>query len=63
MSPDFAAISHDLRTPLNAIRTWTGVLDAQLGSSADPIVRKALDGIFRSIDQQAQLLDTLSSRN
>jgi signal transduction histidine kinase len=62
MSPDFAKISHELRTPLSAIKTWAVVLDAQLHSSQDPIVRQALQGILKGIDQQASLIDELSRR-
>jgi signal transduction histidine kinase len=60
MSLDVARISHDLRTPLNAIKSWAAVLDAQLRSNDDPVVRQALQGIMRGVDQQASLIDELS---
>ena len=58
--PTPSSIAHDLRTPLNAVKTWAHVLERQLGSHDDPVVRQALKGILHGIDQQARLIDKLA---
>jgi signal transduction histidine kinase len=58
--PSLSSITHDLRTPLNAIKTWTDVLDAQLGAHDDPIVRQALNGIRTGVEQQVRLIEKLA---
>jgi signal transduction histidine kinase len=55
-----AGISHELRTPLNGIRSWTQVLENELGD-ATPLVRRALAGIQMGVEQQARLIDDLET--
>lgn len=53
-----AQIAHDLRSPLNAIRTWTQVLEIELGATtASEGALRALRGIREGIDTQVRLIE------
>ena len=52
-------ISHKLRSPLNGIKSWTHVLQNQLHDSADPMMRRAIDGIMLGVEQQVRLIESL----
>ena len=52
-------VSHGLRSPLNGIKSWTHVLENQLGESDDPTLRRAIDGIKFGIEQQVRLIEGL----
>jgi len=59
LRPTVDSVSHELRTPLNGIKMWARVLETAFDSGDEATVRRALDGIMISVDQQAQLLDEL----
>jgi light-regulated signal transduction histidine kinase (bacteriophytochrome) len=54
-----AAAAHRLRSSLNAIHTWAHLLEVHLGPSADPSVRRALDGIHAGVRAQVLLIEDL----
>jgi hypothetical protein len=54
-----AAAAHELRTSLNAVRTWVQVLEDRLGASADPVVRRALDGMRAGVSRQVEIIENL----
>lgn len=58
-APARAPAAHELRSSLNGIHTWAHVLEQRLGDGADPIVRRALDGIHAGVQRQAALIEAL----
>lgn len=53
-----AIVSHELRSPLNGIKSWTHVLESQLGD-AEPTVKRALAGIMIGVEHQVRLIEDL----
>jgi PAS domain S-box-containing protein len=53
-----AIVSHELRSPLNGIKSWTHVLESQLGD-AQPTVKRALAGIMIGVEHQVRLIEDL----
>ena len=54
-----AAAAHRLRSSLNGIHTWAHLLEVRLGPSADPSIRRALDGIHAGVRAQVSLIENL----
>ena len=54
-----AATAHQLRSSLNGIHTWAHLLEVRLGPSAEPSIRRALDGIHAGVRTQVTLIENL----
>ena len=53
------SVSHDLRAPLRHISGFAGLLEEQLGETADPETRHFLSAISRSVAEMGRLIDGL----
>ena len=54
-----AATAHQMRSSLNGIHTWAHLLEVRVGPSAEPSIRRALDGIHAGVRSQVSLIENL----
>jgi len=54
-----AAASHDLRSSLSGMRNWTHVLESRLADHPDPMVRRAVSGLYTAVEQQVRVIESL----
>ena len=54
-----AAASHDLRSSLSGMRNWTHVLETRLAGHPDPMVQRAVTGLYAAVEQQVRVIENL----